>query len=71
MNKDNGIHVDSLYAMIWDLTNSMLIIFGSMEAFRENPDVVTEYYYMMSKAIKMAPLPFLASAAGMLECMYA
>jgi transportin-3 len=57
-NLDNGAHVEVLYNAVWRITTVFFSHLTSFESFEKKPDLVEEYYYMMTKVLQNCPIPF-------------
>lgn len=57
----DGVHVAQLMAMVWTMSTSFFAQFTSLESFAERPDVVEEYFYLLSRVIQYCPGPLLAA----------
>lgn len=60
-SRDNGSHIDYLYAMVWSISSSFFSKFNPLDKFVEEPDMVAEYFYMLSKALRICPSNFVQS----------
>ena len=56
--RDEGAYIDVLYQMIWSVSTSLFSKYSTEDHFIEHPDVIAEYFYMMSKALLICPAPF-------------
>lgn len=50
-----------LYTLVWSLSSSFFIKFSDMLSFEQQPDIVEEYFYMVSKLLQFCPYQFLNS----------
>ena len=60
-DKDNGAYVAMLYEAVWSVTTSLFHMLNSLELFEKKPDLIEEYYCLLTKVIMSCPTPFLES----------
>jgi len=53
---NDATYSNRLFEMIVNLSNSVFKRFVNLEAFTSNPDVVEEYFYLLSRFIKYCPV---------------
>lgn len=61
---DNGAYIGLIYSLIWDISNTFFQKLLSIDKYVEYPDVVEEYFYMIAKALRYCPEPFVLSSSS-------
>jgi hypothetical protein len=51
--------IELLYSAVWKVSSTFYSHLNTLESFEKKPDLVEEYYYMMTKVLYHCPLPFI------------
>lgn len=58
---EQGKYHPTLYSLVWSLSSSFFVRFSDIASFERDPEIVEEYFYMVSKLLQYCPRQFLSS----------